>query len=341
MANKINIENYEAFLLDHIEGTISTEDLVSLQIFAAQHPHLNIALNNMELVELSAGTIPFEGKNELKKVSDEQFVAYIENELNSEEKNNIEVLCNSNPALATELKLFKKTLLVADETIVFGNKNVLKRTETKVFWLFPREVLAAAASLVLLLGLWFMFRGALSSDNLNSGKIEGINKIRTFALKTTNSASSFTVEKAIENRSSNDPVAYTTIKENSKKDIGTVKENSLAVNNNIPQKDTSSYKPKEISPLVKTDQLADNSAKPATTGNKAYVITEKAYDEDEKTVASNTKKGFWGRAMTALNGLNKLGVKKAKGTETVANNNEEYVLTMGNFKVENHKYNAE
>ncbi|MBK7666601.1 MAG: hypothetical protein IPJ32_04195 [Sphingobacteriaceae bacterium] len=45
--------------------------------------------------------------------------------------------------------------------------------------------------------------------------------------------------------------------------------------------------------------------------------------------------------MRALNGLNKLGVKKAKGTETTESNNEQYVLTMGNFKVENHKYNAE
>ena len=81
MANKINIENYEAFLLDYMEGNISTEDLVALQIFAAQHPHLNIDLNDMELVELNSDAVSFEGKNNLKKVSDEQFVAYIENQL--------------------------------------------------------------------------------------------------------------------------------------------------------------------------------------------------------------------------------------------------------------------
>ena len=110
MAKQINIENYEAFLLDYMEGNISTEDLVALQIFAAQHPHLNIDLNDMELVELNSDNALFEGKNDLKKVSDQQFVAYIENELNAEEKKNVEALCNLNPALATELKLYKKII---------------------------------------------------------------------------------------------------------------------------------------------------------------------------------------------------------------------------------------
>ncbi len=351
MANKINIENYEAFLLDHMEGNISTEDLVALQIFAAQHPHLNIDLNDMELVELNSYNALFEGKNDLKKVSDEQFVAYIENELNAEEKKNIEALCNLNSTLATELKLYKKTLLSADETIIFENKSSLKKQETKVLWLFSREVLAAAASLILIAGLWFVFKGSLGTTDLNSEKIKGNSTIKTFAIKSNASAPSYIVEKVKEPVINTDQVAYSPAaadKTNTKEEVivKEPKENKtlLATNTkeNTPNKTNT---PKEIIPENKTDNIANDPitkmAVNAVRNNQSYVITEKAFDEDEKVLASNEKKGFWSKAMKALNGLNKLGVKKAKGTETIESNNEQYVLTLGNFKVENHKYNAE
>lgn len=339
MRNKINIENYEAFLLDYMEGTISTEDLVSLQIFAAQHPHLSIDLNELELVELESEKIAFEQKQDLKKISDAQFVAYIENELGLEEKQNIETLCSSNQNLATELNLYKKTLLAADEAIVFENKSALKRNETKVLWLFSREVLAAAASLILVVGLWFVFKGVMPTDNLNSEKIDGIKKQRISMAFRSNPAPSFTITKAIEVNTPKNPIAYT----NSKNNMVIKEENNPIANLNTPKKDTSANKGVEFAPILKTDQLTDNSTKLAInqSTNKTYVITEKAYDEDEKIVASNTKKGFWNKAMNALNSLNKLGVKKAKGVETVEYNNEQHVLTMGNFKVENHRYNAE
>ena len=78
MKSTINIENYEAFLLDYMEGNLSTEDFVALQMFAAQHPHLNIDLNDLELVELETEKINFSEKENLKKplVDDElKFIA--------------------------------------------------------------------------------------------------------------------------------------------------------------------------------------------------------------------------------------------------------------------------
>ncbi len=338
MANKINIENYEAFLLDYMEGNISTEDLVALQIFAAQHPHLNIDLNEMELVELNSDKVSFEGKNNLKKVSDEQFVAYIENQLTSEEKQNIETLCNLNPALATELKLFKKTLISADETIVFENKASLKKTETKVLWLFSREVLAAAASLILIAGLWFVFKGNLGTTDLNSEKIKGNSTIKTFALISNTSARSYTVEKRNDNIIDNNPGAYSNTVE-----IAPKNENEPLLTSNTP-KENKDNTPKEVTPnIIKENTPEEEPVKVVSNQltNKSYIITEEAFDKDEPVLASNQKKGFWSKAMKALNGLNKLGVKKAKGTETVQENSEQYVLTMGNFKVENHKFNAD
>lgn len=344
MTNKINIENYEAFLLDYMEGNLSTEDFISLQLFAAQHPHLNIDLNDLELVELETEKIHFNEKENLKKslVSDEQFVAYIENELNAEQKKNLETTCASSESLAKELRLYKSTILSADTGIVFENKNALKKQEAKVLWFLSREVLAAAASLTLIAGLWFVFKGSLGTAGMNSEKIKGTSAIKTFAIKSNASVPSYTVEKVNESVINTNQVAYSnnkTVKENK---VEEPKENkSLLVNNNENKPNT----PKEIIPEVKSDELTNNNTTNqalTSKNNQSYIITEKAFDEDEKVLAAATpKKGFWNKAMNALNGLNKLGVKKAKGTETVETNNEQYVLTLGNFKVENHKYNAE
>ena len=59
MKNKIDIQNYEAFLLDYMEGNLSSEETVALQLFAAQHPHLEIDLNDLELVGLATVKIMF------------------------------------------------------------------------------------------------------------------------------------------------------------------------------------------------------------------------------------------------------------------------------------------
>ncbi len=291
----------------------------------------------MELVELNSDAISFEGKNNLKKVSDEQFVAYIENQLNTEEKQSIETLCNLNPTLASELKLYKKTLITADETIVFENKVSLKREETKVLWLFSREVLAVAASLILLFALWFVFKGSLGSADLNSEKIKGSSTLKTFALRSNATAPSYTIEKGNGSIVNKNQVAYSNTVE-----VAPKNENEALLTNNTPKENT----PKEVTPTIIKENVPDNEPIKIASTNvspaKQYIITEKAFDEDEKVLASNApKKGFWSKAMKALNGLNKLGVKKAKGTETVESDNEQYVLTMGNFKVENHKYNAD
>jgi hypothetical protein len=343
MKNLINIHNYEAFLLDHMEGNLSTEDIVALQMFAAQNPHLNIDLNDRELVELSAEEISFNAKENLKKplVSDEQFVAYVENELNAKEKQNIDQLCASNEVLAKELKLYKKSFVIPDEKIVFENKSQLKKQETKVLWFYPREVFAAAASLILILGLWFIFRNFNSFDsNLNSEKIKGNIKVKTFALKNNSSAPSFTSETTKHNIVMVNPMVYSKTVE-----IVPQNDNTTSITSNVP-KENKEEAPKEIitSNNNKENDPDNNPSKFASTNvpaTKQYIITEKAFDEDEKAVAPNEKKSFWSKATKVLNGLNKLGVKKTKGTETTENNNEQYVLTMGNLKVEKNKFNAE
>lgn len=92
---QINIHNYEAYLLDFSEGNLTEELQMELELFLIQHPELDINLSELELVSLNEETFLFENKQHLKKsnhdlVSEAQFVAYIENQLSENEKQQIE-----------------------------------------------------------------------------------------------------------------------------------------------------------------------------------------------------------------------------------------------------------
>src|SRR5690606_8061122 len=58
--------------------------------------------------------------------------------------------------LRKEVLLFEKTKLVADANIFYPNKEELKK-ETQIFLLFSRRNLSIAASVLLLIGLFFLF----------------------------------------------------------------------------------------------------------------------------------------------------------------------------------------
>lgn len=360
MRSKINIDNYEAYLLDHMEGNLSREEILELQAFAAQHPHLNIDLNDLELVELVTDDVQFENKEGLKKVgiSDEQFVAYIENELEPQKKQEIETLCASDEKLAKDLKLFQHTIIKADLSVEFEGKNQLKKQETKVLWLFSREVLAAAASLILIMGLWFMFRNFIpGKETFNATKINGIGKIKPITLHKTETASTFSAagsKQELASAANTNSVALSTKTEKlneSKEDPSLFANNAPVekVNNRDPKEEIKNNTPKKEENVEKepvkyasSDPAKKNSADTkAQTLSQPYVIIEKAYDEDERQLASNEKNGFWKKAMKTLSGLNKLGVKKVNGTETTQSNNEQYLLSMGNLSIEKNRYNAE
>ena len=44
--NRINLSNYEAWLLDYAEGNLSAEDTAELLLFMEQHHELQVDLDN-------------------------------------------------------------------------------------------------------------------------------------------------------------------------------------------------------------------------------------------------------------------------------------------------------
>ena len=104
----------------------------------------------------------FEGKAGLKRyvvINAENYSKYlsaaIDNELNALEREELERFLLANPAMQSELELLRKTKLSPDLSIVYENKEELKRKKRggMVWWYIP----AAAASIIIILGLFFLF----------------------------------------------------------------------------------------------------------------------------------------------------------------------------------------
>ncbi len=134
---KIDLHNYEAYLLDYFEGNLNTHDTEALRAFAAEHPELEIDLSPNNLITLpptSANDTPvFDLKDSLKKntlvMENNLAFEYLENQLDAQAKALFENELKTNAALANELALYQRTLLSADASLQFELKSELYRLE--------------------------------------------------------------------------------------------------------------------------------------------------------------------------------------------------------------------
>lgn len=128
---KINLHNYEAFLLDYLDGTINEANLQELKTFALLYPELNIDLDSEPLPTFYFKDEPFEKKTDLLKtpedVYDEDLLNYLEGNLIGEEIIKFELKLSLNPVLKRELEAYKKTdLKIIQENIKYNPHYLLK-----------------------------------------------------------------------------------------------------------------------------------------------------------------------------------------------------------------------
>lgn len=166
----INIKNYEAFLLDHIEGRLTKHQSILLKAFIHQHPELG------KWEELSAAlpnlipeVLAYDLKNNLlqKATNQEEESNYSETEalfigfhegINtaSEQKKLSDFLLN-HPAAEKDFQLFGKTFLHPDLNIVFPEKKqLLKKAPLMAFRPLPWVAVAASITLLIGWGWWWI-----------------------------------------------------------------------------------------------------------------------------------------------------------------------------------------
>jgi hypothetical protein len=182
--NEINLHNYEAWFLDYMEGNLTEAQQVLLVAFLKQYPELKEELYAFDNeVVLSPALAEMEHKEALKaphaKDFDTLLISYLEGQLSEVEKKKTEQLLNSNPNIAGAYVLYQKTILEPDYSIVFPDKQKLKKGKGKLVRMYWYSAVAAAACL-LIFALNFTFNSSYElqdkmveapADSLSNQKI--------------------------------------------------------------------------------------------------------------------------------------------------------------------------
>lgn len=157
---KINTDNYEAFLLDAIEGRLSPEQQATLLVFLSEHPELDADFDLPEFAAPTATPLDSGGFDALKIPSaftskDLWLAAVAEGDLNDD----FARAAHADATHAAEIARLQRLKLVPDTSVVFDGKARLRRGGTVVqLGLVYRVAAVAAVLLGLFLGGWWMLR---------------------------------------------------------------------------------------------------------------------------------------------------------------------------------------
>lgn len=155
---KITRENYESFFLDYLEGNLKENQIDEFLDFLEQNADLKKELHQFENLNLPEEQILFSEKKKLYKSASEQkimlenkFVAYLEGDLENEDRLAFEAYLARRPELQKEYNLFTKTRLVPESGIRFSHKQKLYRKSG--YTIVMNWVARAAAVIVLIWGI--------------------------------------------------------------------------------------------------------------------------------------------------------------------------------------------
>lgn len=169
----INSQNYEAYLLDMIEGRLTADEKRLLKAFIDSHPECGLWEDDEEqLPVLQAKPMTMPGKDRLKVDEpaetagidaasfDQYAIAFHEGLLGKADQLALKQFIALNPAYAATFAQYGKVYLKPDTSIIFPDKEALIQHRTVApFAVFARN-LSIAASIILLFGagLWWLLQ---------------------------------------------------------------------------------------------------------------------------------------------------------------------------------------
>ncbi len=168
---EININNYEVYVIDFIDGMLNEIDTANLLIFLDQNPVLKeefeILINSSKLIPFEHNS--FDSSSLLKPTNinlnnyNEKLIALIENDLVQADKDFLLIEINRYSELKKEYELFLKTKLIPDSKILFKNKEFLIKTPFSILPLYTK--ISAIAALFIAVIIVFYFVNNFNSDN--------------------------------------------------------------------------------------------------------------------------------------------------------------------------------
>jgi hypothetical protein len=149
----INRNNYEEFFLLYADNELDTETKLAVEKFVEQNTDLAIELDMLLKTKSAPETMIFDDKDLLLRTEgnsinetnyEEYFLLYIDNELSTAKREEVEMYVLQHPRLQKEFINLKQAVLTP-EAINYGNKEDLYRTEKKrTVYMRPWRFAAAA-----------------------------------------------------------------------------------------------------------------------------------------------------------------------------------------------------
>ena len=153
--------NYEEYFILYMDNELGSEDRRVVEEFVQKHPDLKEELEVLLQYKMTPDTsIVYNGKHELMMSHnyssidlnnyEEWLVMYIDNELDAEQRKNVEQFAIQHPQVREELTLLKQTKLQPEQEVVFPGKELLfRRTEkVRVIYFNWRRIAVAAVLLI-------------------------------------------------------------------------------------------------------------------------------------------------------------------------------------------------
>ncbi len=155
---KVNRDNYEIWIIDYLDGRLTSGQVDELMAFFEENPELKEEFESFEPVSLQPEDLRFEQKDRLKKTLivavgeinennyEKFFTGWYENDLSPMQKQEVISFIGKNPHLKKEFDLHGQLILKADNRVVFPGKSQLKKgREITVY----RWLTAAAAAMLI------------------------------------------------------------------------------------------------------------------------------------------------------------------------------------------------
>lgn len=164
---KIDINNYEAFFLDFVEGRLDDASTLEMLAFLRKNPDLKAELENFSDIRLEPAEIAYEHKEVLKKLEfnvpevgirnfDDFCIAYYEKLLTKTEEEKLFAYLAQFPDKKRDFELFGKATLKADPAVVFEAKPFLKKKVKGAVRTIILRWSAVAAGVVLLVSVYYL-----------------------------------------------------------------------------------------------------------------------------------------------------------------------------------------
>jgi hypothetical protein len=185
-----SIHNYKEWMEAYLNGNLNREDMFTVEAFLQKNPHiLDQYLSELEELSLVPEEISFTPKSSLNISIDptlnihkdnfsEYFISHQEGILNKDQTKELNLFLSNNPKLEKEFQLYGLVILFPDTSIKFPDKNALLKRIRPVVPLFWS--ISAAASILIIVGLWLFWPGGASDNGVAMGSFNEIKFIGSY-----------------------------------------------------------------------------------------------------------------------------------------------------------------